>query len=159
MYEYVMSQGRRSQGFTLIELMVALVVGSILLAIAVPSYQQQVRTSRRTEAKAALLDLAGREERFMSTNGVAYSNQFAQLGYAAWPTPVGSGYYTIAQPVICASGAAACPTVSTFTITAIPVAGTSQAADTPCQSFTVTSTGQRTSADGGGLDTTTTCWQ
>lgn len=159
MHEYVMSPRRRARGFTLIELMVALVVGSILLAIAVPSYQQQVRKSRRTEAKAALLDLAGREERFMSTNGVAYSNLATDLGYAAWPTQVGSGYYTIAAPVICASGAAACPTVSTFTITAIPVAGTSQAADTPCQSFTVTSVGQRTSADAANNPTTTTCWQ
>jgi type IV pilus assembly protein PilE len=156
-----MSPSRRYRGFTLIELMVAVVVASILLAVAVPSYQQQVRKSRRTEAKAALLDLAGREERFMSTNGVAYSNGFAALGYAGWgaANPVGSGYYSIAAPVICNSGAAGCPTVSTFTITAVPVAGTTQALDTPCQSFTVTSTGLRTSADGGGADTTATCWQ
>jgi len=47
-------------GFTLVELMIVVVIASILLAIAVPSYMTQVRESRRTEAKTALLDLAGR---------------------------------------------------------------------------------------------------
>jgi prepilin-type N-terminal cleavage/methylation domain-containing protein len=54
-------------GFTLIELMVTLVVATILLAIAIPSYLNQIRESRRTEAKTALLDLAGREETLYST--------------------------------------------------------------------------------------------
>ncbi len=59
---------RRAGGFTLIELMVTLVVASILLAIAVPSYQAQVRKSRRTEARNAVMDLAAREERYFSVN-------------------------------------------------------------------------------------------
>jgi type IV pilus assembly protein PilE len=63
----------RSAGFTLIELMVAVVVLTIIVAIAVPSYSNQVRKSHRTEAKTALLDLASREERFLSTNG-AYTS-------------------------------------------------------------------------------------
>ena len=49
-------------GFTLVELMVTLVVAAILATIAIPAYQNQIRESRRTEAKTALLDLAGREE-------------------------------------------------------------------------------------------------
>ncbi len=43
----------------------------------------QIRESRRTEAKTALLDLAGREERFFSTNGSTYSSATADLGYTA----------------------------------------------------------------------------
>ena len=58
-----------SRGFTLVELMVVIVIASILMAIAVPSYKNSIRKSRRTDAKTALLDLAGREERFNSTNG------------------------------------------------------------------------------------------
>ena len=57
----------RARGFTLIELMITIVVGVILMIIAVSSYGTQVRKSRRTDAKTAVLDLAGREERNFST--------------------------------------------------------------------------------------------
>jgi len=57
--------------------------------------QSQVRKSRRTEARTALLDLAAREERFFSTNS-AYTNVPANLGYAGtFPAPVGSSYYQV----------------------------------------------------------------
>src|SRR6201987_5835023 len=88
----------RSHGFTLIELMVVVVIATILLSIAVPSYMSQVRQSRRTEAKTAVLDLASREERYFSTNGGIYSTTPTDLGYTggAFPAPVGAdNYYTI----------------------------------------------------------------
>jgi type IV pilus assembly protein PilE len=70
-----------SSGFTLIELMVTVGIVTILATIAVTSYTSQVQKSRRTEAKSALLDLAGREERLFSTTNV-YSSDEAYLGYA-----------------------------------------------------------------------------
>ena len=71
-----------SGGFTLIELMVTIVIASILLAVAVPTYQAQVRKSRRTDAKNAVLDLASREERYLSIYNL-YSQSPGDLGYAA----------------------------------------------------------------------------
>ena len=138
-----------SRGFTLVELMVVIVIASILMAIAVPSYKNSIRKSRRTDAKTALLDLAGREERFNSTNG-SYSATASQLGYAAFPTAVGSGYYTIAAPTVVAGTAT---TVGSFSITATPVVGSDQAKDTACGSFIVTSTGAQTVSG-----TATDCW-
>ena len=77
---------RALRGFTLVELMVVVVIATILLSIAVPSYMSQVRQSRRTEAKTAVLDLASREERYFSTNGSIYSVTPADLGYVG-PLP------------------------------------------------------------------------
>src|SRR3954466_15994752 len=90
---------RRMAGFTLIELMVTLVVAAILISIAVPSYQTQVRKSRRTEARNAVMDLAAREERYYSVNN-AYTDAALELGYGNDNTvisglPIGSGYYTV----------------------------------------------------------------
>src|ERR1700682_6449593 len=81
-------------GFTLVELMVTVVVAAILFAIAVPTYTSQMQKARRTDARSALLDLAGREERFFSVS-TAYTATASQLGYAALGHPIGSGYYKI----------------------------------------------------------------
>jgi type IV pilus assembly protein PilE len=152
-------RGQRQAGFTLTELMVTVVIGSILLAIAVPSYTTQIRKSRRTDARTALLDLATREERYLTLNN-AYTNSSKNLGYSGSDTPltnqsVGSGYYQISVTGV---GAATAVAPATFVVTATAVAGTSQANDTQCFSFTVDSTGKQSSADGSGNDTTATCW-
>src|SRR5450631_3484822 len=98
------SNCRPSSGFTLVELMIALAIIAILAAIAVPMYSKQVQKSRRVDARTAVMDLAGREERFLSTSG-SYATTWAQLGFAIGgnttnPTPVGSGFYQLsAVPV------------------------------------------------------------
>ncbi|HEY4772047.1 MAG TPA: type IV pilin protein [Steroidobacteraceae bacterium] len=145
-----------SQGFSLIELMAALAVGAILLVIAVPSYLQSIRESRRAEAKTALLDLAGREETLFSTTN-AYSNVPAAVGYGngAFPLAVGSDYYTVNVAVPNPAAPAATPS---FLLTATPVAGSSQANDAPCQSFTVDQLGNQKAYNSGGVDNSTTCW-
>src|SRR3989440_9711798 len=87
---------RLAGGFTLIELMVVVAIATILFSIAIPSYMSYIRQSRRTEAKTAVLELAGREERFLSTNPSAYTDVPANPGYTgAWPIVVGSGYYQL----------------------------------------------------------------
>ena len=148
------SRIRSIAGFTLIELMVTIVVASILAAIAIPAYTSQIRKSRRTEARTALLDLASREERFNSTNS-AYTSSLASLGYTgAWPLKVGSGYYQITA-VVCAAvtcGADA-GTGAAFLLTATPLAPQNQ--DTICGSFTLDSTGTQAVT---GTGTASTCW-
>jgi type IV pilus assembly protein PilE len=140
-----------SAGFTLIELMVAISIAAVLATIAVSSYTNQVRKTRRTEARTALLDLAAREERFFSTNN-AYSTLNTDLGYAAaFPQTVGSGYYTV-RICVAAAGpgcAGAAVTGNVFVLTA--TATGTQAKDTACASFTVDNTGLQSG-------TNANCW-
>ncbi len=147
------SPGRHaSSGFSLIELMVTVVIMSILASIAIPAYNAQIRKSRRTEAKTALLDLAGREERYFNTNStVGYTDDPANLGYKTPPAtmtnyPVGSGYYTVTITL-----AAAPP----YTIVATAVGD--QAQDV-CPTLTVDSTGRQT-ATGSGPNPNVDCWK
>ena len=138
---------RRVAGFSLIELMVTIAVAATLAAIVIPTYQSQIRKSRRTEARTAVMDLASREERYYSVNN-DYTDSAVRLGYA---TPgaadaqildqsVGTGYYTVT--VI--NNAAIPPATATFSITATAV-GT-QAKDTACLTFAVDDKGTQTSA-------------
>jgi type IV pilus assembly protein PilE len=144
-------------GFTLIELMVTVAIVSILATIATTTYQSQVMRSRRTDARSALLDLAGREEKLFSTTNV-YSSSPSVLGYggaANFPIPVGgsgTNYYNVSlvTPDPAQGGAA-----NTYLITATPIAGTQQAGDTTCTSLSVNQLGQQTATPAANA---ATCW-
>jgi type IV pilus assembly protein PilE len=142
-----------NRGFTLIELMIAVAVVSILATIAVASYTSQVQKSRRTDARSALLDLAGREEKLFSTAN-AYSALPSDLGYAPvgtpWPITVGSGYYqvTVTSPDPTQAGVA-----ESYSVSATPI-GT-QVNDTTCTGLSVNQLGAQTST---GTGTASTCW-
>jgi len=142
-------------GFSLIELMIVVAIAGILIAIALPSYQSQIRKSRRTDAKTALLDLAGREERYFSTNS-SYSSVGTDLGLATagFPQTIGDGYYQVNTPTVTTGTAT---TVWAFSLTAAPIGA--QTKDTSCASFTVTSAGAQTSLNSGGADSSSTCWK
>ena len=72
----------RMQGVTLIELMIVVVILSILTAIAYPSYRQYVAKAKRNEAKAALLQIATRQESFYLQNNT-YTTDMTNLGFGA----------------------------------------------------------------------------
>ncbi len=141
---------KKSSGFTLVELIVAMVIAAILAAVAIPAYSNYVRKARRTDAKTALLDMASLEERYFSVNN-QYSSTSTDIGYAAWPVIVGSGSgdYSIAISNVTP---AALGTPATFTLTATAI--NDQLKDTLCTTFTLTQSGLQTSSD----TTNNSCW-
>jgi type IV pilus assembly protein PilE len=147
MNHYTLRTARR--GFTLIELMIAVAVIGILAAIAYPSYTQHVLKSRRAEAKAALLDLAARQERYFSINN-RYADAPADLGYAGaqFPVDVLSGrqaYYQLSTNV----GAPA----TSYSAQAVPVGV--QARDT-CGTYSINHLGLQGNA--GNSLPVAACW-
>ncbi len=149
-------QPARLRGFTLIELVIAILVVAILAAIAIPSYSYAIEKSRRTDARTAVLDLAAREQRYYSLQN-SFTTSFVALGYASAaqgnPTSVtvGSGYYSVTL------GPATPTDPPTFTVTATAIG--SQLDDTACRTFTVDNTGLQKAYDASGNDNTATCWE
>jgi type IV pilus assembly protein PilE len=132
---------RKPGGFTLIELMIAVAIVAILMAIAIPNYQNQVRKSRRTSAKTALLDVAGREEKYYATNN-NYPASLSSVGYTnvdgsgalQVPNNTNEDYYSVKISLATAPATG-------FTATATPVGD--QKKDS-CGSFSVTDLGVQT---------------
>lgn len=106
----------RSKGFTLIELMIAVVVVSILAAIVYPSYRDYVIKSRRTDAMTTLMNVHLAQEKYRATH-TGYADSLGALNLSAVSE---SGFYDVAI-----TDAAS----NTFTATATPKSGTSQADD------------------------------
>lgn len=134
--------GGRVRGFTLIELMVVVAVVAILAAIALPSYQEQVRKSRRGQAQADLVELAQRAERFHTVNNT-YVGFWATVpsSHRGSPRDSGTRYYDIEMAA----------EVNTFTLTAMPISGTAQANDR-CGGMRIDQTSKKSHAGGAQLD-------
>ena len=123
-----------NQGFTLIELMIAVAIVAIVAMIAIPSYKAQMVKGRRSSAEAALMDIAQREQQYLvDARGYAYS--VAALNTTV-PVDV-LNYYTITFP----NPVAGPPN---FTAVATPIAGTAQAGDV---TLTIDQTGAKAPAN------------
>ena len=106
---------QRQSGFTLIELMVAVVVVAILTVIAYPSYQQYLVRGYRNSGKQFLLDLAQRQEQYL-VDQRQYANSLGAGGLnTTVPSEVGARYQA---PVFNVPAGATPPS---YTITLTPL--------------------------------------
>jgi general secretion pathway protein G len=82
--------GRRRRGFTLIEVMIALVVVALLSSLAYPAYTAQVNRSRVAQAVADIKDLEIRLERYLTDHG-SYPTSLTAAGMSQLD-PWGNAY-------------------------------------------------------------------
>ena len=99
------------RGFTLIELMITVAVLTIVVSVALPSYRNHIMRGKRTAAKAAMMDIASREQQYLLANR-SYADK-AALNYTLENEVAASYTWTLT-----ANNAASPPTfLITFTPT------------------------------------------
>ena len=146
-------------GFTLIELMIVVAIIAVLSAIAVNSYVKYAQRSRRSDAMAALTMDQGILERCYAQT-FDYSKVTVTTPGCGTLAATGNlspqKYYAVALtlPAPASTGAS----VSAFTLTATPAAGSPQVKDTQCATIVLDSVNGRTAADSGGTPQPA-CWQ
>jgi general secretion pathway protein G len=65
----VIGKGRRNQGFTLLELMIAMFIVIILLSVALPTYQRSVQYAKETVLKENLWQMRKAIDQYASDKG------------------------------------------------------------------------------------------
>ena len=145
---------QRQRGVTLIELLTVMLVLAIIASIAVPSYRRYLLRAQRSDAKTALLQTQTAEEKFLLQQNTYTANVTGGLPAGLGLTGTSErGFYNITVVLTNVAG------VPGYTITAAPGAGSGQADDDKCVSFTLNEQGTRTALDSGGGDNTATCWK
>jgi type IV pilus assembly protein PilE len=96
-----------TSGFTLLELMIALLIVAILLGLALPSYQHYVQRGQRAEAVHMLLRAAACQERVRARSGYydtsrcldAFRSRYYSLRVVPPADTAAPGFRLIAEPL------------------------------------------------------------
>lgn len=129
----LVKSAKRSAGFTLIELIVVVAIIAIIGTIAVANYEDYITRGRRTDATAALMEMANLQTRFYSNN-LRYTGTIASLPY---PAQSMENYYDLSILSI---------STTTFSLRAT-AKGLQLAKDTDCPTIDFTALGAKTPAD------------
>ena len=134
----------RKKGFTLIEMMIILAIVAILVSLAVPSFRDTIRKSRRSDGINAITDIHLAQERWRA-NDTDYAT-IVELG-APNPMPSPDGHYNI---TVTANG----NTSYTLVATAL-----NDQANDACGNFTLTFTDGVISKTVSGSTPADQCWR
>ncbi len=153
-----------SQGYTLMDLLIAVAIVGILAAIALPSYQSYAHRAARADAKGLLLQNAQFLERNYTVNNCYHRTDAdcantAITGTGAVVLPylqspaTGTANYNMA---VSYSITSPCTLGNCFSLSAAP---TGMMASDACGTYTLTNTGIQGNTGLTSGETATDCWQ
>jgi type IV pilus assembly protein PilE len=144
-----MSRNTQS-GVTLIELMIVIVVLTILVSVAVPSYRNYLIRTQRTEAKTALLNVRAAQEKFYLQKN-KYTNKLTDA-----PADDGLGMLGTSEGGLYDITVALQNVDQGYVVTATARDDRGQKDDRKCQTLTLNDAGVKGSTGGGGTEY---CWR
>lgn len=137
---------KKSDGYTLIEILIVVAIMGLLMAIALPAYQDSVLRSGRSQGRSVIVQVASDQERFFNNNN-SYSTNAQPLADPAVATRESDDGLWLVTVAACGTGTIANCFVATAT-------AQNEQLDDTCDTITITDTGRR----GATGDTVDECW-
>lgn len=149
-----MRRHRSRQGFTLAELLTALVVVAVLVAVAVPLWRGHLLRVRRAEAATALIAIQSAQDRYFGQHA-----RYADAADLTRAAPAGLG-----QPARSPNGHYDLELRTNddglgYIATARAARTTGQSDDSRCTEFTLDQNNRRRAVDAEGKDRSADCWR
>ena len=148
----------RRGGFTLIELIVAMTIVTILASVALPAYFGHVTRARRAEARTQLMQVAQFMQRFYAANDSFEHDRAGNAVFDRIPASLkrspesGDQLYALVIPPATLNDAS-------FEVRMVPIAGASMGSDA-CGTFTLSAAGVRgVDAATGAANLRDMCWK
>ena len=150
----MMTTPRAARGFTLAEVLTALVVVVIVTAVAVPMWRNHQLRIRRADAIGSLLALQAEQDRFFGQNA-----HYADAAALTRKPPAGLGLTTSTTHGFYSIELRTADDGLAYSATARPVAHQDVEADTRCAQFSIDHLGMRRATDAAGKERTADCWR
>ena len=149
-----MMRPRADSGFTLLEVLTAVVVVGVLAAIAIPSWRTHLLRARRGDATAALIEVQKAQDAYFGRQA-----RYASAAQLVTPAPGGLGLAATSARGFYRIGIVTSADGLEFTATATVAAAAGQADDSRCVALSIDHFGQRRAVDSDGNDRTPDCWK
>jgi type IV pilus assembly protein PilE len=144
----------RVRGFTLAELLTALVVVVVLTAIAVPMWRNHLLRVRRADAIAALMAVQSGQDKYFGRNA-----RYAGAAALVTQPPAGLGLATTSERGFYQIELRTSGDALEYTATASSRPTAFEAEDTRCAQLSIDHLGIRRAKDASGADRSADCWR
>ena len=141
------------RGFTVAEILTALVVVAVLTAIAIPMWRAHVLRVHRAEARDALIALQSAQDNFFGRNA-----RYATAAQLTAKPPGGLGLKATSENGLFAVSLTTSADGLGYLATARATTQNGQDSDTRCTEFSIDQVGQMRARDSTGADRSADCW-
>lgn len=148
------AHSRRARGFTLSEVLTALVVVVVLVAIAIPSWRSHTLRVRRGEAVALLVALQSAQDEYFGRHA-----RYATAAQLSLEPPGGLGLKPESEHGNYSLALATHSDGLGFQATVHPAPRATQSDDSRCTEFSIDHNGRRRAQDSEGKDRSADCWR
>jgi len=144
----------KSPGFTILEILTALVVVAVLAAIAIPSWRNHQLRVQRADAIAALIAVQEQQDGYFGRNA-----RYADGAQLTAPKPGGLGLAGHSKQGFFEIELRRSADGLGYLATARAAANKRQTDDSRCVTFTLDQNGLRRAVDSAGTDRSADCWR
>jgi type IV pilus assembly protein PilE len=145
---------RRTCGFTLAEILTALIVIAVLVALAVPTWRAHTMRVHRSDGRAALIAAQSAQDQFFGAHA-----RYASGPEISSPSPAGLGLRPVSERGFYRIEMSTSADGFAYLVTARATDAQGQTQDSRCLEMSLDQNGRRRAIDADGADRSADCWR